>query len=244
MVKHVDKPRVLVEVEKSLDSYFTGMRRALDGLGVPQRLMEQEIVRFNEIAAKTHNEIVDAIMVPNDEHPSDKPCRFLMESVRDSAVAGVPAGTRQRCAHQPITQMTVRTLVSTYYEILNVSEAFCAALVKNNPEVLDSLAPDQQIVLGSAVPLLITPKENMKDLIVDYLRKLDAIRVRIDVLEKSLRDNHAFTPAADKFFTRKPPPTACTICGKTRCAHLQNVLRYTELDARSIIDAIVDEKQE
>lgn len=139
-----------------------------------------------------------------DEHFCDKPCRFLKESVRDSEVSGVPVGVRQRCAHPVFEQRSIYSLLTLYAEMLNVTEKFCEAMVKAKPDVLESLPTARRIALASSQSLLITPRENNRDLIVSYLESLDFLRKKVAVVIDEMKKNHALTVSDDRYFTNEP----------------------------------------
>jgi hypothetical protein len=138
-----------------------------------------------------------------DEKPCKKPCRFLKESIRDSEVSGVPVGVRQRCAHPVFEQKAMYSLLSVYAQILDSTEKFCEALVKANPEVLDALPTARKIQLATSQSLLITPRENNKDLIIGYLTDLDFMRSKVAAIIDEMKETHALTVSDDKYFTHE-----------------------------------------
>jgi hypothetical protein len=145
-----------------------------------------------------------------DERPCKKPCRFLKESVRDSEVSGVPVGVRQRCAHPVFEQKAMYGLLSVYAQILNVTEKFCESLVKSNPDVLDALPTARKLALATSQSLLITPRENNRDLIVSYLTDLDFLRTKVASVIDEMKKNHALTVSDDRYFTHEEPISAST----------------------------------
>jgi hypothetical protein len=136
-----------------------------------------------------------------DERTCKKPCRFLKESIRDSEVSGVPVGVRQRCSHPVFEQKTLYGLLALYAQILDVTEKFCESLVKANPEILDALPTARRIALAASQSLLITPRENNRDLIVGYLTDLDFMRNKVAAVIDDMKNNHALTVADDRYFT-------------------------------------------
>lgn len=138
-----------------------------------------------------------------DERSCKKPCRFLKESVRDSDVSGVPVGVRQRCAHPVFEQKAMYSLLSVYAQILNVTEKFCESLVKSNPDVLDSLPTARKLALAASQSLLITPRENNRDLIVSYLTDLDFMRSKVAAIIDEMKKTHALTVSDDRYFTNE-----------------------------------------
>lgn len=136
-----------------------------------------------------------------DERPCKKPCRFLRESIRDSDVSGVPVGVRQRCAHPVFEQKAMYGLLSVYAQILNVTEKFCKALVRSNPEVLDALPTARKIQLAASQSLILTPRENNRELIIGYLESMDFLRTKVAGAIDEMKKNHALTVADDRYFT-------------------------------------------
>jgi hypothetical protein len=135
-----------------------------------------------------------------DECPSKRPCRFLLERVRDSEISGVPVGVSQRCAHPVFDAKQLLDLLAVYAEILNTTERVCRGLALSSPEVMAALPAKKRLEFSADLDGI----GCLPDLINAFFSDLDYLRERVAKRLDALQETHVLGASDEKYFTHDP----------------------------------------
>lgn len=135
-----------------------------------------------------------------DECPSRRPCRFLLERVRDSEISGVPVGVSQRCAHPVFDAKQLLDLLAVYAEILNTTERVCRGLALSSPEVMAALPAKKRLEFSADLDGI----SCLPDLINAFFADLDYLRERVAKRLDTLQQTHVLGASDDRWFTHDP----------------------------------------